>query len=311
MALFKRGKYYYTRFQIKGHKVYESTKCTKLAEAKQYEKNLKSSFKLKPTGRTFDDACARWIQTDAPKSMYSHINQTLIYMENSLLIDSVKDAADMKFKLIQKGLNPQTINRRLSVVRRVLNVAYKEYEMLDMPLAEKISPMMLSEKEYQREVFLTAEQVKILFSHIPEPRLKHYFIALVASGLRRSELENLEPQDYVNHTVRLTSKTKGKRPRIVPIPEWAQESFKSLPIPVTYDQVRYAFEKARKSAEMPHVRMHDLRHTLASWLALDPLTAPVVIRNILGHSTMSTTDKYMHLREDALVEAMNRIKSIL
>lgn len=312
MAVFKRGKIWYTKFQVNGIKVYESTKCARRIDAEKVEKDLRRSLKLKKVdnGHTFDAACKRWIETEAPESMYSHIKQTLIYMENSTLTNAVKNAATMKQQLLQQGLNPQTVNRRLSVVRRVLNKAYNEYDMLDKPLGQRISHLMQSEAQYSREVFLSIEEATHILNQIPRQAIKNYIIGLCVTGLRQSELLNLQANQYINGSIRLTSKTKGKKPRVVPVAAWAQHCFKQLPMPVTYDQIRYAFEKARKDANMEHVRMHDLRHTFASWLASNPDIPFTVIRDLLGHASIKTTNRYTHLREDALKRATDQLPKI-
>lgn len=58
--------------------------------------------------------------------------------------------------------------------------------------------------------------------------------------------------------------------------------------------VRVAIERAVKRAGMAHLRVHDLRHTLASLLVNSGVSLPVVGRQ-LGHRTLSTTMKYAHV----------------
>jgi len=309
MSVFKRGKFYYTKFQIDGKTYYESTKCTRKAEAEEYEAALRESVKPKG-GYTVNDVAVLWLDDDAPRSMYSHIRPVLESMANVPLTESIKAAGDMKRKMLKKGLSPQTVNRRLAVVRRILNKAHKEYFMLDEPLGGKISPLMTSEKEYERQVFLSTEQVMTLFEPINDSEVKKFLIGLCATGLRFSELMNLRPDQYVDGTVRLDTKTKSKRPRWIPVPEWAQYAFQDLPYRTTISIVRNAFERARESQGMPHVRMHDLRHTFASWLAMDPSIPFTVIRDLLGHSSSKVTDKYTHLRQDSLKSATSKIKEI-
>jgi len=314
MAVKKRGKYYHTRFQIEGIKIDQSTKCTRLADAKEFERKLRASLKKsKSHGYTINDAAVRWIEEGAPESMRSHINQMLIYMEDTPLENAIEDASIMKAKMLKQGasgkpLSIQTVNRRLSCVRTLLNKAFNEYGMLDMPIASRISKMMGSELEYAREVFLTIDQASELISLMPRENTRNFVLAACATGMRRSELLSLNQDSYKNGCIRLTVKTKGKRSRTIPIPEWAKHCFEVLPFPVTRDMIRWDFEKARVAFGMPTLRLHDLRHTFASWLAENPNVPLTAIKELLGHSNLSVTSKYAHLRADFLKTAVDEMQ---
>ena len=66
----------------------------------------------------------------------------------------------------------------------------------------------------------------------------------------------------------------------------------------------------KEPADMSHVRIHDLRHTFASWLASNPEIPMTVVRDLLGHSSLATTNKYSHLREDALKNAIDKLPNL-
>ena len=66
----------------------------------------------------------------------------------------------------------------------------------------------------------------------------------------------------------------------------------------------------RKTANIPDVRLHDLRHTYASVLASAGLSLPV-IGALLGHATPVTTHRYAHLFDDPLRQATERASAII
>ena len=70
--------------------------------------------------------------------------------------------------------------------------------------------------------------------------------------------------------------------------------------------LKQQFDRARRAAGMPHVRIHDLRHTYASWLAQANVSLGT-IGALLGHSQAQTTRRYAHLSVDALREATGRL----
>jgi integrase len=72
--------------------------------------------------------------------------------------------------------------------------------------------------------------------------------------------------------------------------------------------IRKAWEAARARAGLTDFRFHDLRHTAASYLAMNGAT-PFEIASVLGHRCLSMAQRYAHLSEshvDEVVERMNR-----
>jgi integrase len=57
------------------------------------------------------------------------------------------------------------------------------------------------------------------------------------------------------------------------------------------------------------VTFHTLRHTFASWLAMDGIN-PFHLKELLGHSDLKLTERYSHLSESALKQAAMRIQNI-
>lgn len=114
---------------------------------------------------------------------------------------------------------------------------------------------------------------------------------------------------------------KGKSRRFVPMPDWVRDEnttskrgetcgyphkdgkcigglFLQSPEGYVLDgsQLRKAFKKACLSAGLPELRLHDLRHTYASWLIQGGVSLAEVGR-LLGHKSPQTTDRYAHLAD--------------
>ena len=78
-----------------------------------------------------------------------------------------------------------------------------------------------------------------------------------------------------------------------------------FPNPATgkpYVTVFRAWDTARKKAGLPKVRMHDLRHSFASFL-INGGRSLYEVQRILGHTQSKTTQRYAHLRHDTLLDA--------
>jgi integrase len=66
-----------------------------------------------------------------------------------------------------------------------------------------------------------------------------------------------------------------------------------------------------KKAELPDIRFHDLRHSVAT-LLLSAGVHPKVVQEILGHSQISMTmDVYSHVLPSMQQDAINRLNSAI
>lgn len=75
-------------------------------------------------------------------------------------------------------------------------------------------------------------------------------------------------------------------------------------------QVKYEWEYLRKAANIPDVRLHDLRHTYASILVSAGQSLPIV-GALLGHTNPLTTLRYSHLMDDPLKKATDTVGHIV
>jgi integrase len=65
------------------------------------------------------------------------------------------------------------------------------------------------------------------------------------------------------------------------------------------------WERVRADADLPNVRLHDLRHTYASFAAAGGLSLPMIAA-ILGHRDVKTTQQYAHLADSPVKSAADR-----
>lgn len=302
MSVYKRGQIWWIKFTIDGTVVRRSSGATSKREAQKRERELRFEFADKTQAsrvrfgseRTYQEAILKWIQSGAPKSMWSHARNTRPYLDNVLLHQVVPHAHNMKQSMLADGLKVTTINRRLAVVRRILNVAYREWDWLKEPLGQKIQ--LMSEKGTEREIYLSKEEVEALVGLIEDPDVRNIALLAAYTGLRLGELRNLTPKNWQKPYIVLDSKTKGKKPRVVPVIEDLHPIMESTNFGLSEWEVRKSFEAAREAMERPDIHFHDLRHTFASWLVTDPAIPLTVIRDLMGHANLTVTSKYAHLQ---------------
>lgn len=290
---------YFVRVQVGNRRVSRTVRTLK--EAKEVEAKLKkqlhdidhSQYLGRAPKCTFGQAAIKWGKSGAPKSMHSHTRNVLQYLANTQLTDTPKAAQNMKEVMLSQGLSNQTINRRLAVVRRVLNLCYREWGLLDEPLADRIS--LLTERNTARELYLEPHELDSLLDACQDPQAANMIRLAAYTGMRRGELFKASQKDFKlidgKGAIRV-SQTKSGKSRWVPVPRELWPVCNALPFTLTEWQLRTNFEQAREQIGRPDIRFHDLRHSYATWLISKGVDVAVV-RDILGHSSLAVTSKYV------------------
>ena len=75
-----------------------------------------------------------------------------------------------------------------------------------------------------------------------------------------------------------------------------------------YKDIKKAWVTALEKANIKNFRFHDLRHTVGTRLA-EQLVPVNVIKELLGHSDVHTTMRYVHCTQGAKLEALNKLNS--
>ena len=73
-----------------------------------------------------------------------------------------------------------------------------------------------------------------------------------------------------------------------------------------FEAIFYSWNTARKMAGMPELRIHDLRHSFASFL-VNAGRSLYEVQELLGHADIKTTSRYAHLSRDRLAEAVEAV----
>jgi site-specific recombinase XerD len=74
--------------------------------------------------------------------------------------------------------------------------------------------------------------------------------------------------------------------------------------------IKRFWEDVRAKAELPAVRIHDLRHAFASLLVSGGMTLPM-IGKLLGHTQVQTTQRYARLLDDPLRAGLEQVGDML
>jgi integrase len=184
--------------------------------------------------------------------------------------------------------------------------------------------------ERRRQTRLEIAQVpqldKAIEDCVADRHARAFFRFLVGMGCRKTEALLLRWED-VNIGAQASSvtfrDTKNGEDRVVPLPASIAAELDALPRvdgnpfmfvgrkpgrPLT--AVNKAWERVRKHAALPHLRLHDLRRSFGSWLGDAGFTSKQ-IGTVLGHKTDITSRVYMALGHESKRAAVEAVQTIL
>jgi integrase len=214
-------------------------------------------------------------------------------------------------------------NRTLALLRTMFNLA-RTWELFkgDNPV-QGIKQF----KEQRRERYLSPEELqKVNAALLEEPdwRWRTYFPLALMLGTRKSELLAMRwaDIDMPQRTWRIPE-TKAGNSHLLPLPTPAVAMLEALP---SHDKSEWVFpgdgasghivepakawQRIRARAGVPDVRIHDLRHTLASWLVAQGFNLPLVGR-ALNHTQTATTARYAHLALEPVRAALEQTAALM
>ena len=250
-----------------------------------------------------------------------------IRLESRPKIPSVKIKNKKKLEerikfLIEKNsvqhfkLSPSSRGRKLAVVRSFIRwLAEQNYidedfrHLFRSPKAVSKVPLFLSVDE----VFSILEMFKNTKENIHSLRDRALFFLLYGGGLRVSEACGLKIKDinWLDHSIKI--KGKGKKERLVSLPKKSIEALKALKTNSVYLfgskplSTRKAYDIIKsigqKTGILKPLHPHALRHSFATHMLLGGSDLRV-LQELLGHKSLTTTQKYTHLDLAHLSQAL-------
>lgn len=217
--------------------------------------------------------------------------------------------------------SPATVNRYIAALSHVFTIAMKEWEWLDSSPIQRLRK--LKENRGRLRFLSDNEREALLAACLREKRKPLHLIVVLAisTGARKQELLSLQWKDVdFDRNQIIVQETKNDERRALFIYGTAHNLLwkyhvnirspyvfpdRSGKNPVTIDN---EFHRARCRAGLPDFHFHDLRHTAASYMAMNNATASE-IAEVLGHKTLNMVKRYAHLSKShtaSVVAAMNQ-----
>lgn len=279
--------------------------------------------KLDRPAYTFEQLMVGWIEERKPgQASLDTIKALRTFFAGSVINNLTgKDIANCKRQWRHAGYSDNTIRRRLSTLSSAINYARREWEWdIDNPVQGRLPREVefeadpLSYEEAQRFIDALYQRQ---FQPYNAPHLWDFFVLSVNTGLRKMELLScrLNQVDLHHACIHLKShQQKGRKRTATPL---NAEALEALGRRLTYIHKRFpntawlfpsaktkgekhikdvktAFNTLRQEVGCPTVRVHDLRHTFASWLVQRGKTLYETSK-ALRHSSLKPTERYAHL----------------
>ena len=225
----------------------------------------------------------------------------------------------------------QKVKKGYRVYVRTIKAAFNKAKDWGYVKENYFQKVKLPKKQQVNPVFLNSDQLLEICDHLKNKTIKDVVVFAFYTGMRLNEIVNLRLKnvDLQNKVITVGDDgftTKGRNQRFIPINEETlvtilsqQKRKKVIPINKTYlfckddgkrftgDYISKRFKLACKTAGAdPSIHFHSLRHSFASNLVQKGVPL-YTIKELLGHSSISTTEIYSHLNMDSLREAIKKL----
>lgn len=219
---------------------------------------------------------------------------------------------------------PGTINRALVLLRYgyTLAVRWGLVSLEGNPMKEFKNLI----NDNKLEHFLTSEQANALLAEVKKSdneMLQWIVLFLLYTGARKREVLDAKWADIdLEQKSWRIPKTKSGKIRHIPLSthaisvltavkkQWGKQAFTFIfpneKTGLPFNNFFCSWDSARKRAGLSYLRVHDLRHSFASFL-VNAGRSLYEVQEILGHADIRTTSRYAHLSRDRLQQAVEAV----
>jgi len=324
--------YWYIRYSVDGKEKWESVGkvgvVTKMVAQRKLE-DIKKKIRRGVYGH--EDVTLEELECDyieyiknvkklrSWKHRAQHLDKINSFFKGKKLLQiTPKDVDEFKLYLL-KTRKPATVNRVLSTLRHLFNLARRWKRFYgDNPVSVS---GLLSEDNLRDRVLLFEEEERLLSASAVH--LKPIIITALNTGMRRGEILSLKWSnvDFENNRLIINAlNNKSKRVKRIPLNYIMNTMLKELKLKnqkfsdyvfLSDDgrplkDIKTAFLNACRRADIHGLRFHDLRHTAGTRMQ-ESGVGIVEITNILGNSSIEMTMKrYVH-PEESLRSAVDKL----
>jgi integrase len=281
---------------------------------------------------TFVDLAKDYIERHAVRKRDKSLKEDQRLLKSHLLpaLGAIKVAAitrrDIEDLHKHLGKKPYQANRVLALISKMFSLAISWGWCKENPVIG-----IQKYQEEKRDRWLTEEETQRLWTVLdkyPQHLTAYFFKFLLLTGARKGEVMQATWNQFDREKgiwTKPSHLTKQKKTEYLPLSSKALSvleeikkiqgemngQMKSKPSAYVFPgrvdgqpikEVKSLWKTILKEAKLENVRIHDLRHTHASYLVSKGFSLSIVGK-LLGHTQASTTQRYAHLADEPLRQA--------
>jgi integrase len=323
---FKDGKWYLD-FTFRGRRIRQFGGYTKeqarnnLARLRIEKLDEKLGFKRPGNGERilFEKFADEFLElySKQNKRSWQRDEQSLRNLKLSLKTKTLQDIGPEdveRYKAKRKTeVSGATVNRELACLKTLFNKAVEWGRIETNPI---LKVRKFRESPPKERILTQGEAARLLGE--ASPQVKPVLVLALNTAMRRTEILSLRWKDVDLHKGFIfIGDSKSGRSRTVPINSQVFETLKSLSQESEFvffnsetkthvKDIKTGFKAACRRAGIKNLRLHDLRHTAASWM-VEAGVDLVTVSRILGHSTIQMTMRYAHPTPENMRRAVEKL----
>ena len=324
MSVFKRGDVYWFDFWFKGRRIRETTRLTNKTAALRMEAVKKADLaqgRIQRECPAFDvfvkEEFLPWSKVQHRKrnthKRYGVSAKPLVKFFANRTLDEIATADIERFKVARlKRCSPAGANRDLAALRFILNFAVRQGYLRSNPFS---GVKLLQEGPGMMRI-VTPEEEKTYLEHAA-PLLRDIAVLILQTGMRPQEVYSIRGENA------------NLKDGFIFVPE-GKSRFARRTIPLTEEARAVLSGRMKDGYLFPHrdnpsrpmtacrshdtntrklkldFRLYDLRHTFGSRAAMAGVDLPT-LKELMGHSHISLTMRYIHPTPQHKKEAMKKL----
>lgn len=319
------------------HQLTRPTKTQALRDGEHLRNQITAGWK--PDRRTLNTYYLQWLEsrTDLATSTidnYRAAHHILTQHPNMQLAisDIQADHVRQLITHLAAHVAPTTVPVYAAGLRQALNQAVDDHTIHRNPWRRITYPKTSTANGTKVGRILTPQEFAALHTAAGPHQLD--LEVLVTTGLRFGEFAALQPADLNIQARTLTisrnrtrrdgvGPPKNRRSRIIPLSGILTDRLANQPDdpwmfprtpgkPWDYDRWRYhVWTPTLRAAGLDGLNIHSLRHTAASWLLNRAHVDVRTVQQILGHSSLDITMRYLHTTPDHMARAAETIHGLI
>jgi integrase len=314
MGIYKKGKVYWMIKQYRGKRIERSLETSVKRVAEERFAKIVSEI---IDGSYFEGQRAKTVtladMVEKYKQKYQRLRDETTFKRllpafghftlADITTEMISDYRESRLKVVK----PATIYQELSLLRRMFNVARREWKWIKENPAADLSFSIGNSNARDRWLSLAEEQ-KLLSAATNPNWLRSLLVTALHTGMRRGEILNLQWQDIDFQRKLLTVHiSKNGEKRSIPLSSTLCDVLRGIKVlnisgkvfPISVRSLRAAFDMTLEKVGIKDFHFHDLRHTFATRLVQAGVDF-YRIKELLGHKTINMTMRYAHHYPESL-----------